>query len=142
KSYILSKWSDIELMLIYDQSFGRKHGKRIFPILIEKTSRIPSLIRDLTYADLTEKHNRIENLEKFVANLIEQFNSAETTDYKTLRNLLKEKQELLKLQQIDYQIQRNKQVRIRKVYQWSFLMVLVITVVTSLVFLTKGLDFK
>jgi hypothetical protein len=142
KSYIESKWSDLELMMIYDQSFGRKNGKRIFPILLEKTSKIPSLIRDLAYADLTDKHNRKEQLEMFVSNLMNQLNSEETTDYRTLRNLLREKQELLKIQQLDYQLQKNKQLRIRKVFQWSFLMVLITSSVTSLLFLTKGFDFK
>jgi hypothetical protein len=142
KSYIDSKWSDLELMMIYDQSFGRKNGKRIFPILLEKTSKIPSLIRDLAYADLTDRHNRIEDIENFVIKLINQLNSEETTDYRTLRNLLREKQELLKIQELDYQLQKNKQLRIRKVFQWSFLMVLVMSILTSLLFLTKGFDVK
>ncbi len=141
KSYGESKWSDLELLMIYDQSFGRKNGKRIFSILLEKTSKIPSLIRDLAYADLTDKNKRRKELEKFVVNFKDQLNSDETTDYRTVGNLLKEKQELLKLQELDYQLQKNKQLRIRKVFQWSFLMVLVISTLTSLLFLTKGFDF-
>lgn len=142
KSYLESKWSDLELLMIYDQSFGRRKGKRIFPILIEKNSKIPSLISDLAYADLTEKQSRESRTEQFVINLKTQISSTETTDYKTLRHLLRDKEELLKIQEMEYQLQKNKQLKIRKVFQWSFLLVILISAMTSLVLLTKGFDFK
>lgn len=138
RNYSESKWSDLELIMIYDQSFGQKKGKRIFPILLDKSANIPSLLKDLAYADFTDKNNR--NFENFVLSLKNQLYSEETTDYKKLRYLLREQEELLKIQEIEYLLQKEKRQKISKLFQLSFLMI-TITAATSTIFLfAKDLD--
>jgi hypothetical protein len=138
RNYSESKWSDLELIMIYDQSFGQKKGKRIFPLLLEKSASIPSLLKDLVYADFTEKSNR--KIEDFVLDLRNQLYSEETTDYKKLRHLLKEREELLKIQEIEYLLQKDKQQRISKLFRWSFLMISVTAAATTILLFAKDLD--
>ncbi len=143
KNYIDSKWSDLELMMIYDQTLGRKNGKHILPILLEKGTKIPPVLRNIAYADFTDRKE--SNLEYLIDNISNQLFSQvsnENREYKKIRNLLREQEVFLKLQEVEYQLQRNKQKRIRKVFQWSFILIAVISLVTSFLLFAKQLDIK
>lgn len=143
KNFIESKWSDLELMMIYDQTLGRKKGKRILPILLEKGTKIPPVLRNIVYADFTDrKETNLEYLIDKVSNQLLSQNSIETREYKKIRNLLKDQEEFLKLQEVEYQLQRNKQKRIRNVFQWSFLLIAIISLVTTVLLFSKRLDIK
>lgn len=140
KHYFDSKWSDLELMMIYDHSMSKKKAKRIFPILLDKSVRIPSLLSNLVYADFTDKKE--SKLNDFAAKISEQISIEASFEHKKIRNLLKEQEQFLKLQEIEYQLQRNKQKKIRSVFQWSFLMIAITSLVTTILLFSKKLDFQ
>lgn len=146
KSYLNSKWSDLELMLIFEQSFQKKAQKKIFPILIEKIPRMPALIRDFAYADLTNKADQKTDVKKFVLQL---FNSLSTQNivnssasYRRIKEIIKEKESFLRMQELDYNLHFKKQMRLRKLFRWSFLIILIISLFTSFVLLFWGYDYE
>lgn len=140
KYYLDSKWSDLELMMIYNQSATPKKGKRIFPILLDKSARIPTLLKNIAYADFTDKNRT--NLDSIIIALKNQFSVDEQVEHKKIRSLLKEQEYYLKLEELEYENNRIKQQRVRKVFQWSFILILIISVATTLFIIFKGIDFR
>lgn len=140
KHFFDSKWSDLELMMIYDQTLGRNKGKRILPILLDKYVDIPLILKDIAYADFSDK--RISKLDNLINDISKQLLLNEKIEYKNFKNRLREQAELLKFQELEYQLHKNKQKKIKSVFKWSFFMIAIISVITSLLLFTNKLDIE
>lgn len=145
KSYEDSKWADLEQILIFDEKFRSKQGKGIFPILIDKNVKIPSLLSNITYADLTNKDNREVKLDDVIllisnAESTEKQLSEKNISYQQMKNILREQEELLKIKELDYKLYQNKQDIVRNSFKYSFLLVSIISVLISLIFFITKFD--
>tara|TARA_R110002050_G_scaffold299825_1_gene466529 strand:- start:1048 stop:1788 length:741 start_codon:yes stop_codon:yes gene_type:complete len=145
KSYEDSKWADLEQILIFDEKFRSKQGKGIFPILIDKNVKIPSLLRNIAYADLTNKDNREIKLDDVIlrisnAESTEKQLSEKNINYQQMKNILREQEELLKIKELNYKLYQNKQDKLRNSFKYSFLLVSIISVLISLIFFITKFD--
>lgn len=135
KSYQESKWSDMEQILIFDQKFSSKRNKRIFPILIDKNVKIPSLLKNIVYADLTNKDIRDIKLDEFINKISQNEETQSEIKYQNMKSFLREQEELLRIKELEYKLNQNKQDRLRNSFKYSFLLVTIISASISLVFI-------
>jgi hypothetical protein len=140
KSYEESKWSDMEQILIFDQKFSSKKNKRIFPILIDKHVKIPSLLKNIVYADLTNKDIRDSKLDEFIVRISQNEETQSEIKYQNMKGFLREQEELLKIKELEYKLNQNKQDRLRNSFKYSFLLVTVISALISLIFIIGKFD--
>ena len=106
KSYEDSKWADLEQLLIFDEKFSSKRNKRIYPILFDKSVKIPSLLKNIAYADLTDKDNRERKLEEIINNFSQTIESKNDINYQKMKGILREQEELLKIKELEYKLRR------------------------------------
>jgi len=135
KSYEDSKWADLEQLLIFDEKFSSKRNKRIYPILFDKSVKIPSLLKNIAYADLTDKDNRERKLEEIINNFSQTIESKNDINYQKMKGILREQEELLKIKELEYKLRLNKQDNLRNSFKWSFLLVSIISVIISIIFI-------
>jgi hypothetical protein len=136
KSYGNSKWAGLELMMVYDQTFGNKTNKRILPVLLDKSVKIPTLLKNVTYADLTNKSELTKNIDRLINSLTNAADSIDNYEYKKIRHLLKEQENLLKVEKNEYLLQSKRQQRLKKSFRLSFLIISIISGLISIVFLS------
>ncbi|MCD8455223.1 toll/interleukin-1 receptor domain-containing protein [Tenacibaculum finnmarkense genomovar ulcerans] len=132
KSYKDSKWSDLEQILIFDEKFKSRKNKKVFPILIDKDVKIPSLLKNLVYADLTNKENRLNEINKIIIKISQTVDSKKDLNYQKMNLFLKQQEELLKLKKLDYEINYDKQDKLRNSFKWSFLLVTIASFLISI----------
>lgn len=140
KSYQESKWSDMEQILIFDQKFTSKKNKRIFPILVDKNIKIPSLLKNIVYADLTSKDSRDSKLDELIIKISQNDETQSEIKYQNMKGFLREQEELLKIQELEYKLNQSKQDRLRNSFRYSFLLVTIISTLISLFFITNKFD--
>jgi uncharacterized integral membrane protein len=145
KSYEESKWADLEQIMIFDEKFRSKQKKTVFPILIDKHVNIPSLLKNIAYADLTNKDNRQLKLDEIILQIAEtKINlnviSEKNIKYQQMKNILREQEELLKIKELNYNLYNNRQDKLRNSFKYSFLLVSIISVLISLIFIVNKFD--
>lgn len=145
KSYEESKWADLEQIMIFDEKFRSKKGKGVFPILIDKHVKIPSLLKNIAYADLTNKDNRQLKLDEIILQIAEtkvnlNVISEKNIKYQQMKNILREQEELLKIKELNYKLYNNRQDKLRNSFKYSFLLVSIISVLISLIFIINKFD--
>lgn len=140
KSYQESKWSDLEQILIFDQKFSSKKNKRIFPVLLDNNVKIPSLLKNIVYADLTNKDIRDSKLDEFIIKISQNEETQSEIKYQNMKGFLREQEELLKIRELEYKLNQNKQDRLRNSFKYSFLLVSIISALISLVFVFGKFD--
>lgn len=142
KSFLESSWSDIELFIITDQALGRRGNKKIFPIIIEKGIKVPTLLSEITYADYSDPKTWEIDIEKFVNDVEMQSEIESVSSIKSLDHILKEREKLLKIQELEYNLNRDSQESLRKVYKWFFLIVSIMSLCITIAVLNKNTNFK
>ena len=142
KSYKDSKWSGLELMMIYDQTFGRKTHKRILPVLIDKSVNLPTLLKNVAYADFTDKNQLSNNVSRLVNDIKKIAGENDSYSYKRIKDVLKEQENLLKFEKNEYLLQGDKQQKIKNSFRVSFIIISVISGLISLLFLFNGFESK
>lgn len=134
KSYENSKWADLEQLMIFDSNFASIKNKKIYPIVFDKSVKIPSLLKNITYADLSDKENRDGKINTIISQMKNSINGEKELNYRHLKGILREQEELLKIKENEYLLQRNKQEKLRNMFQSSFLIVTIVSLIVSLVF--------
>jgi hypothetical protein len=140
KSYESSKWADLEQILIFDEKFSSKKNKRIYPILFDKSVKLPSLLKNIAYADLTEKDNRERKLEEIINNFSQTIDGKNDINYQKMKRVLREQEELLEIRKLEYKLNTNRQDKLRNSFKWSFLLVSIISVIISIIFIMNKLS--
>lgn len=135
KYYESSKWADLEQLLIFDQKFSSKKSKRLYPILIDKSVKVPSLLKNVVYADLTDKDSRDEKLDKLIIDFSQTLEVKNEPNYQKMKGILREQEELLKYQELEYKLRLDKQENLRNSFKWSFLLVSFISLAISVFYL-------
>ena len=142
KSYESSKWADLEQILNFDQKFNSKKSKKIYPILIDKSVKVPSLLKNVAYADLTDKDNREKKLDELIVDFSQTLDVKNEINYQKMKGILREQEELLKIRELEYKLRSNKQDNLRNSFKWSFLLVSIISLIISVVFILNKFSDK
>lgn len=142
KSYENSKWADLEQILIFDEKFSSKKSKKIYPILFDKSVKIPNLLKNIAYADLTDKDSRERKLDEVIINFSQTIDTTNDINYQKMKGILREQEELLKIKELDYKLHSNKQDKLRNSFKWSFLLVSVISLIISIIFILNKFTNK
>lgn len=140
KAYAHSKWSDLELMLMYGQTANKNKGKRIYPVLLDRSARIPSLLQDVAYADFTDRHQREKAVERLLTAIKNPDPDENSFEHQRLRHRIKNREELLKIQELEYKLNNDRQGRLRKLFRASFILITITSLVVTFIFLGKGFD--
>ena len=74
KAFDGSQWSELELLMIYDEVSKRKGQKKIFPVLLDTSAKMPPLLSNLLYADLTNREKLNEQID-FLLKSIQEINT-------------------------------------------------------------------